>query len=405
MAKKKTSLPAELPAVPTFETVCARLSLPPEAAETLDDAVRLQAETLSPFEEGTYTFAHEVLRRRPEGIDILVAAAANETLDAFGHDRLAAAGLLGTVRLDLTALAWVRGLTERHPGLAVGVRPVLLRAPTEQLLAVLADGVPVALHAFPPELDDAALTRQATLLLARLGMSAEVGEMGMGFCCAAEPAAAEPLREALGADPEFAPIGDAEALLQRGLHLRAEAGATFDLTPQAWRDEARATRQKRLLVAGGSVFGAAWLLCALFLFLMPKVYGKLARDVGDELNAGHAAYMEVLALRDRVDLIRRYEDHSRSALEMLRLICQEKASNVILLTFTYNRDSAVRITGLADDTSDVYGLKNALQGDKGPDGEPRIAAVNINRLTLDPKTRRQRFDIEILFPVAPEEEQ
>ena len=115
--------------------------------------------------------------------------------------------------------------------------------------------------------------------------------------------------------------------------------------------------------------------------------------------------MEVLALRARVALIRRYEDHSRSALEMLRLLCQEKAENVIFLSFTYNRDTSVRVTGLADDTSDVYGLKDALQKDRGPDGAARIAAVNINRLTQDPKTRRQRFDIEILFPVPSEEEQ
>ena len=144
---------------------------------------------------------------------------------------------------------------------------------------------------------------------------------------------------------------------------------------------------------------------ALYLFLMPKIYGKLADDVAARLDAQHAAYMEVLALRDRVDLIRRYEDHSRSALEMLRLLCQEKAENVIFQSFTYNRDTSVRVVGLADDTSDVYGLKDALQKDRGPNGETRIAAVNINRLTQDPKTRRQRFDIEILFPVPSEEEQ
>ena len=38
MATKTNSLPDELPAVPTFDTVCARLSLPIEAEETLADA-------------------------------------------------------------------------------------------------------------------------------------------------------------------------------------------------------------------------------------------------------------------------------------------------------------------------------------------------------------------------------
>lgn len=405
MAKKKLSLPDILPAVPTFETVCARLSLPAEAEETLEDAVRLQAESLSPFEEGLYTFSYEVVRRRPEGLDVLVAAAADAAIDGQGHDRLAAEGLLGAVRMDLTALAWARALRERRPELAQGVWPILLCAPSERLLMVLAGGAPLEVRAFAPETPVAVLTRQATLLLARLGMEGGVGELGAGLCCAAEPAEAAPLREALGAEPAFEPIGDAEALLQRGLRLRAEEGADFDLTPQAWRDEAKATRQRKLLIVGGSVLGVAWLLCALYLFLMPKIYGKLADDVAARLDAQHAAYMEVLALRDRVDLIRRYEDHSRSALEMLRLLCQEKAENVIFQSFTYNRDTSVRVVGLADDTSDVYGLKDALQKDRGPNGETRIAAVNINRLTQDPKTRRQRFDIEILFPVPSEEEQ
>ena len=120
MATKTNSLPDELPAVPTFDTVCARLSLPIEAEETLADAARLQAEALSPFDEGLYTFSYEVLRRGPESLDVLVAAAADATLDARGHDRLAAAGLLG---------------------LAVGVHPGRGRlASFENIAAVAAPG-------------------------------------------------------------------------------------------------------------------------------------------------------------------------------------------------------------------------------------------------------------------------
>ncbi len=403
MAKKRQSLPDTLPSVPTFETVCARLTLPVEAEETLADAVRLEAEAIMPFEEGAYTFSFELLRKRPEGLDVLVAGAADETLAHCGHDALRDAGLLGTVRLDLSALGWARGILARRPDVAQGVRPVLLRAPGEQLLLVLSDGVPVAVRGFAPEAPDATLAREATLALIQLGMDGEAGALGRGLCLAADEAGAAPLREALGEEVAFEPIGDAEALLQQGLRLRAEEGAPFDLTPQAWRDEAKAARQKRLLILGGSALGVAWLLCALALFLLPRIYGKLAADVGAELAAQHGAYLEVLELRDRVELIRRYEDHSRSALEMLRLLCACKAPNVVFLSFTYNRDAAVRVTGLADDTADVYGLKDALEKDVGPEGEKRIAAVTINRLTQDAKTRRQRFDIEIAFPVTEEE--
>ncbi len=396
---RSKNLPERLPCVPTFDTVCALRTLPPEAEETLADAVRLEAEAISPFEEGAYTFSYEVIRRRAEGIDVLVAAASDAVLDGHGHDLLREAGLLGALRLDLSALAWARALTERRPDLRQGLRPVLVRAPGEQLLLALSDGVPVAVRGFAPDVPDTLLAREATMLLARLGMESGMGELGAGLCLAETPEAAAPLRDALGQDPEFAPLGaeEAEAALQRGLRLRAEeAGATFDLTPQAWRDEAHAARQKTALVVGGSVLGAAWLICALTLFLLPRIYGKLAADVTAELNAQRAAYEEVLALRERVTLIERYQDRSHSALEMLRLLCEDKAENVVFLSLTYRQKQEVRVTGLADDTSDVYRLKDELQKD------PRIATVNINRLTQDAKTRRQRFDIEILFPTQSE---
>ena len=96
---RSKNLPERLPCVPTFDTVCALRTLPPEAEETLADAVRLEAEAISPFEEGAYTFSYEVIRRRAEGIDVLVAAASDAVLDGHGHDLLREAGLLGALRL------------------------------------------------------------------------------------------------------------------------------------------------------------------------------------------------------------------------------------------------------------------------------------------------------------------
>ena len=188
----------------------------------------------------------------------------------------------------------------------------------------------------------------------------------------------------------------AEALLQQGLRLRAEEGATFDLTPQAWRDEAKAARQRRLMVAAGSVLGVLWVLGAATLFLLPRIYAQRAKLTQKRLDAQRAAYEEVLDLRERVSLIERYQDRAFSALEMLRLLCEAKAEGMVFLSMTYRQKQTLRLTGTTEATADVYAFKEALQKDA------RVREVRINRLVQDGKTRKQRFDVEILFAVEEE---
>ena len=146
-----------------------------------------------------------------------------------------------------------------------------------------------------------------------------------------------------------------------------------------------------------------WLLCALTLFFLPRVYAKMAADVRAELDAQHAAYEEVMALRNQLDLVRAYGDRSQSALEMLLLICKSKQPNVILKSFTYDRtkDSTVRVTGLADTTGDVYDLINKLEADE------RIVRVDRGTqvASLDRATGRQAFTFTLYLPVPEEEEE
>ncbi len=397
VTQPKQALPEQLPAVPTYGTVYARLSLPAEAAETAEEALRLQAEALSPFEEGAYAVGVEALGTRGGEAAYLVAVASDVSLDDPWHDWLAARGLLGRLRLDLSALGWLRGMTERRPALAKGRWLAALRSAREQLIFLLEEGRPMELRALPPEASDADFAREATLALAQAAM-AGVGAPEGAVLFAGEPAAGAPLRELLGREPDFEPLeGEAaEALLQRGLRLRAEEGAVFDLTPQAWREEARAMRQRRLLAVAGSVLGALWLAAAAALFLLPRVYAHRAKVAERRLEAHRAAYEDVLELRERVSLIERYQDRSFSALEMLRLLCEAKAEGMVFLSMTYRQKQTLRLTGSAEATADVYAFKDALQKDA------RVREVRINRLVQDGKTRKQRFDVEILFAVEEE---
>jgi hypothetical protein len=104
-------------------------------------------------------------------------------------------------------------------------------------------------------------------------------------------------------------------------------------------------------------------------------------------------------LQERVGLIMRYQDRRFSALEMMRLICAAKASDMTFLSVTYRQKQSLRLTGLCGDTSGVYAFKETVQKDE------RIKEVRINRLAQDAKTRQQRFDIDIIFVIESEDEQ
>ena len=383
------------PAMPTYETISARLLLPAEAEETLEETARLEAEALSPFEEGSYSVGCECLGRRGEEWVVWVALAADERLTERWHDALSERRALAKERVDLTLFGWLKALAKVYPKALQGTHLVAIREAQEQLLMVLSEGVPEGVRALPGGAADGDFARETLLLLTQTALPGGDLRPEQVVCIAPEASAAAPLREVLGMEPIFValPEDEARARLEAGLGERvADAKATFDLTPDSWREEARAARQKKALLWGGSLLGVLWALCALGLTLLPKYYQKLATDVTTQIARQHRAYMEVQDLRERISLIERYQDRSNSALEMLRLLCAAKAKTMTFLSVTYRQKQQLKVSGLADDTSDVYAFKEALQKDG------RLQEVKITRLAQDPKTRKHRFDVDIVFP-------
>lgn len=395
MAKKKnTSLPDTLPAVYAHETVCALTLLPEETEGALDEALQLQAETLSPFDEDDTTAAWEVIGKRDGMLRVWLAVASNDALSTTWHDTLKNRGLLGSVRMDATPLCWMQALPKHDPALNEGQTLVLLRTAHETLLLLFVQGMAEAFRGLPPEATDADVTREATQLLARAAMEGVLDDSPLhGVCYTPTPGAAQSLAMLTAEAPREALLTEEAAvkLLQQTLHQRAEAGSTFDLTPQIWRDEARAERTKRTLIIIGILFGFLWTAAALTLFLLPKIYAMRAKEAALRIQAHRTVYNDVVDLQERIGLILRYQDRRFSALEMLRLVCAAKAPDMTFLSVTYRQKQSLRLTGLCGDTSGVYDFKESIQKDN------RIQEVRINRLAQDAKTRQQRFDIDILF--------
>ncbi len=397
LSRKKKMLPNALPAVATYETVTAHVSLPEEALENLQEAVLLQAETLSPFEEGEAAIGYEVVRgaqpEHAEGeLDVMVAIVPIRAIEEPWHATLKTNGWTGNVRLDLSVAGWIAGAKLRRPSLNEGVKLLAMKTDAEQLLTLLNHGVPVFIRALPADANAMDVQREAMFILTKMALMGEAAEIAEVVVFAPEGETFPMLGELIGMEPQLELLPEGDTLLQEGLHARAEAGCTMDLTPQVWLDEAKAEATKRRMILCGGILGVLWVLAALTLALLPKIYGKLADDVMARINAHQAAYKEVLNLQERVNLIGRYQDRSQSALEMLRLICTQMNEGMTFQSLTYAQGDIIKLSGITPSTDDVYSLKDKLQQDE------RLAEVKITRLRQDPKTRQQRFDIELLFP-------
>ncbi len=389
-SRKKNELPEVLPAVVTYQTVTAHVALPEEAAEELREAVMLQAESLSPFEEGEAAIGYEVVGQRGGQLDVAVAIVPVAAIEEPWHTEMKSRGWIGSVKLDLSAAGWIAGAKLCRPTLNEGVKLLVMRTATEQLIALLEHGVPVLLRALQPEATEADLNREVMFILTKAALRSG-GELDAVVVFAPEGAPVGALGALTGFEPQQEVLPEGDALLQAGLHARAEAGATMELPPQAWQEEAKAAANKKRMIWAGGVLGVIWLLCALALALLPKIYGKMANDVEARLKAHQAAYAEVLNLQERVQLIGRYQDRSLSALEMLRAICTKMSPGMTFQSLTYLQGEIIKVSGITPSPDEVYTLKDKLQQDE------RIGEVKITRLRQDAKTRQQRFDLEIAF--------
>ena len=403
MAKKKKTLFSNLlPAVSAHETVYALLQLPEETEDTLNEALQLQAETLSPFDEGDYTAAWECLGKHNGMLLVWLAIASNNALTATWHDELASRKLIASVRMDATPLCWMQALPKRDPALAEGQTMVILRTAREQLILLLVNGKAVACRGLAPTASDADVRREATWVLTQAALGGNLDDRPLQWVCYVPSPDQAPNVDGLCDQPprlELLSNIDSETLLQKTLQQRASAGKTFDLTPQSWRDEARAKRNKRVLGVFAVFFGLIWSAAALALFLLPRYYALQAKETALRIQAHRNAYNDVVGLQERVDLILRYQNRRYSALEMLRLVCAAKAEDMTFLSISYRQKQSLRLTGNCNETASVYAFKEAVQKDG------RIQEVRINRLAQDAKTRQQRFDIDILFVNSSEEEE
>ena len=180
-----------------------------------------------------------------------------------------------------------------------------------------------------------------------------------------------------------------------GLVERAQEADALDALPASWREVLEETRFKSKLVKSLVAAGVVWALILLVLFGVPVVYGFLTNHQ-KALSAEHAKkYREVKEMRDKVELMQKYSDHSRGVLEILKAVSDRLPGGVELNSWNFRREEGVKFSGEANEAAEVYGLKDALIATEA------FADVVLTGPSAG-KGGRQRFDIECKFETEEE---
>lgn len=354
-------------------------------------------QAMSPFPDEPLTVSCELVREDESGMICLAAALPESAAEDIG-EALDGEGL-NVTRVDALVLGQLRELWGQLNDGKTGVRRLVLIGSEDCVsLFVLDDDLPSAVRAISNGSD---MRREIMLSLL------EAEDFG----------GARSLSEivAFGDVPtagleSFAPIRTlpCEKNGRAGVAERSLEASSLDALPQSWREVLNETRFKSKLRRNLTIAIGIWLLLMGVIFGVPLTYGLLT-DYQKSLSKEHSKkYAEVNEMRSKVMLVRKYSDHARGALEILKAISDRLPADIELSNWNFRRDEGVKFSGEADDPSSVYELKDQLLsitlGTSDDDGEedeeeiPRLFSdVRLNGPTTSGKSGRQKFDVDCRY--------
>ena len=367
----------------------------------------------SPFPDDALTVSCETVREDGDGRIVIAAALPESAADDIGE--ALDAEKLSVVRIDSLALGQLRGVWSAL-GESSKRRLVLLDSPDCLSCIVLDGDLPSAIRAIT---DRGNLWREVTLSLLEaedFGGARRLDEIILvetDGADAADPAdAAEPTdptdsKDSFAALEAFAPIRrikvGADAALV-GVADRAKDEGSLNALPESWRELLEETRFKAKLVRYLAVAGGVWVLIMAVLFGVPTVYGFMT-DHQKSLSKQHQRqYAAVKEMKAKVDLIHKYSDHARGALEIMKALSDRLPEGVTLSGWNYSRDEGVRVSGDAETAEAVYAFKDEMDemadGEDG-EGERIFGTVELN----GPNASKggYRFDLDCQYKTEEDE--
>ena len=358
---------------------------------------------LSPFPDDALTVSCETVRDDEKGRVVIAAALPESAADDIGE--ALDAEKLSVVRIDSLALGQLRGIWNTL-GESSARRLILLDSPDCLSCIVLDGDQPSAIRAIT---DRANLWREVTLSLLEaedFGGVRKIDEIVVVENDKSD-AGGESDESAFNVLAAFAPIRritvGADAALV-GIAERAADEGGLNALPESWRELLEETRFKAKLIRYLAVAGGIWLLIMAVLLGVPTVYGFMT-DHQKSLSKQHQRqYAAVKEMKAKVDLIHKYSDHARGALEIMKALSDRLPEGVTLSGWNYNREDGVRVSGDAETAEAVYKFKDemdALVDGEDGEGERIFGTVDLN----GPNASKggHRFDLDCQYQREEEE--
>ena len=374
--------------------------------------------SLSPFPDDPLTVSCETVREDGDGRVVIAAALPESAADDIGE--ALDAEKLNVVRIDSLALGQIRGVWPSL-GESSSRRLVLLDSADCLSLIVLDGDQPSAIRAITDRTD---LSREIMLslleaedfggarkleeiILVENDKSDERDEGGESSQVPLAPQDPPVKEDPLSALEAFAPVRrltvGADAALVGVAERTADEGA-LNALPASWRELLEETRFKAKLVKYLAIAGGVWLLVMAVLFGVPMVYDFMT-DHQKSLSKQHQRqYKEVKEMKAKVDLIHKYSDHARGALEIMKALSDRLPEEVTLTAWNYKRDEGVRVSGEGDTAESVYAFKDAMDemsAGEGEDGERIFPTVTLNGPNAS--KGKHRFDLDCQYKGEEEE--
>lgn len=336
----------------------------------------------SPFPDDPLTVSCETVSENADSKIVIAAALPENTVDDIGEALDAAK--LNVLRIDALVLGQLRGIWTAL-GEESGRRLILSRSADCLSLVVLDGDQPSAIRAIT---DAADLRREIMLSLLEaedFGGVRSLKEIVLvetdGGDAASGEAVSSPLQEdVLSA---FAPtrrlvVGSDAALV--GVAERTDDSDALNALPASWHEVLEEARFKAKLFKFLAIAGGIWVLVMGILFGVPMVYGFMTSHQ-KSLSKQHARqYNAVKETKEKVDLIHKYSDHARGALEIMKAVSDRLPDGVTLTSWDYKREDGVRVRGDADTAEATYAFKDAMDamsaGEDG-EGEPVFGSVEL----------------------------
>ena len=322
-------------------------------------------QAVNPFPDEALTISCETVQEDESGRVVIAGALPESAADDIGE--ALDAEKLSIVRIDSLALGQLRGIWSSL-GDSAGRRVVLIRSADCVTVIVLDGELPSALRAVT-DTDDLKREVMLSLLEAEdFNGARKPEEIVVVGVSGEEKLATEGLSE-------FAPVrslevGEDAALV--GVADRLSDAGALNALPDSWREVLEETRFKHRLIKYLAIAGGVWLLIMGVLFGVPMVYDLMADyQKGLSRQRQHRKqYEEVNEMREKVNLVRKYSDHARGALEIMKALSDRLPEGVTLSGWTYNRDKGVSVKGDSDTSEAAYAFKDAMDAMKdGEDGE------------------------------------